>query len=218
MRRFLFGFIAAVVIVLLGEFLWVRLGFVDPRADIPEGTLEREGCHALTRCFAGSARCRSPKPISATDDNLLAGMKIYQNNCAGCHGDVHQPHAAFGDSFYPRAPQFMEDAPDMPENQNFYIIQHGVRLSGMPGWHTLLNEQEMWQVTTFLSHMDKLSPQLSDQWKAIRGQDRATIEGMFTQSRYSLDDANNSRAVQCQPRTTSRAISLPPTATSPHQK
>jgi hypothetical protein len=33
MRRFLFGFIAAVVIVLLAEFLWVRLGFVDPRAD-----------------------------------------------------------------------------------------------------------------------------------------------------------------------------------------
>jgi thiosulfate dehydrogenase len=169
MRRFLFGFIAAVVIVLLAEFLWVRLGFVDPRADIPEGTLERRVAMPSLDASLDRHAAEARNPISATDDNLLAGMKIYQDNCAGCHGDVHQPHAGFGDSFYPRAPQFMEDAPDMPENQNFYIIQHGVRLSGMPGWHTLLNQQEMWQVTTFLSHMDKLSPQLSGQWKAIAG-------------------------------------------------
>jgi hypothetical protein len=36
MRGFLLGFIAGVVIVLLAEFLWVGLGFVDPRADVPE--------------------------------------------------------------------------------------------------------------------------------------------------------------------------------------
>jgi len=68
-------------------------------------------------------------------------------------------------SWYPRALQFAEDAPDMPENQNFYIIQHGIRLSGMPGWKGTLSEQETWQVTTFLSHMDKLPAQVSEAWK-----------------------------------------------------
>jgi hypothetical protein len=53
----------------------------------------------------------------------------------------------------------------MPENQNFYIIQHGVRLSGMPAWKGALSEQEIWQVTKFLSHMDKLTPQVSEAWK-----------------------------------------------------
>jgi mono/diheme cytochrome c family protein len=92
-------------------------------------------------------------------------VKIYQADCAGCHGDVVHRHASFGDSFYPRVPQFAEDAPDMPENQNFYIIQHGVRLSGMPGWRTSLKESEMWQVTTFLSNMDKLPPKVLAAWK-----------------------------------------------------
>lgn len=55
----------------------------------------------------------------------------------------------------------------MPENQNFYIIQHGVRLSGMPAWKSSLSGQEIWQVTTFLNRIDKLSPKLSEQWKAI---------------------------------------------------
>jgi mono/diheme cytochrome c family protein len=167
MQRFLLGFIAAVVIVLLGEFLWVRLGFVDSRADVPESVLERKvampSLDASLDRHAGEAR----NPIAAADASLLAGMKIYQTNCAACHGDPRQPHGALADSFYPRAPQFMEDAADMPENQNFYVIQHGIRLSGMPGWKSTLSEQEIWQVTTFLGHMDKLSPELSEQWRAI---------------------------------------------------
>ena len=57
----------------------------------------------------------------------------------------------------------------MPENQNFYIIQHGVRLSGMPAWKQVLSEQETWQVTTFLSHMDKLPVPVSEAWKAAAG-------------------------------------------------
>jgi hypothetical protein len=35
----------------------------------------------------------------------------------------------------------------------------------MPAWKGALSEQETWQVTTFLSHMDKLSPQVSETWK-----------------------------------------------------
>ena len=70
-------------------------------------------------------------PHQPTDVNLIAGMKIYQSNCAGCHGAIQQSHAAFGDASYPPASQFVQDAPDMPENQDLYIIQHGIRLSGM---------------------------------------------------------------------------------------
>jgi mono/diheme cytochrome c family protein len=167
MRRFFSGFIAALVIIFLAGFLWLRLGFVDARADAPGYALERAvampALDASVRRHAPQAR----NPIDATDANLLAGMKVYQNACAGCHGDIHRPHAAFGDSFYPRAPQFAEDAPDMPDNQNFYIIQHGIRLSGMPAWRGSLKDEEMWQVTTFLSHMDKLPPQVAEQWKAM---------------------------------------------------
>jgi mono/diheme cytochrome c family protein len=167
MRRFLLGFIAAVFIVLLAEFFWLRLGFVHSRADVPEDVLERRvAMHSLDASLDRYAPPVS-NPIAATDANLLAGMKIYQTNCAGCHGDIRQPHDAFGDAFYPRAPQFMKDPPDMPESQNFYIVQHGIRLTGMPAFGTFLNEQQGWQVITFLSQMNKLPPQLAEQWKEV---------------------------------------------------
>jgi len=167
MFRFLSCLIAAIVIVVLAGFLWLRLGFMDARADVPENALERA---VAMPALDASVRRRAPQlqnPIAPTDDHLVAGMKVYQNHCAGCHGDIHQPHAAIGDALYPRAPQFLEDAPDMPEYQNFYIIQHGIRLSGMPASRNSLKEEEIWQVTTFLSHMDKLPPQVSDQWKVL---------------------------------------------------
>ena len=165
MFRFVSGLIAGIVIVPLAVFLWLRLGFLDPRADAPENALERAVAMPALDASVSRHASQLQNPVAATDDNLIAGMKIYQNHCAGCHGDIHQPHAALGDSLYPRAPQFLEDAPDMPEYQNFYIIQHGIRLSGMPALRNSLKAEEIWQVTTFLSHMDKLPPQVSDQWK-----------------------------------------------------
>ena len=35
----------------------------------------------------------------------------------------------------------------------------------MPAWKGGLSEREAWQATTFLSRMDKLSPQVSAEWK-----------------------------------------------------
>ena len=158
---------AAVVILFLAGFLWLRLGFMDARADAPKNALERVVAMPALDASVRRHASQVQNPVAATDDNLVAGMKIYQNNCAGCHGDIHQPHSAFGDSLYTGAPQFMEDAPDMPEYQNFYIIGHGIRLSGMPAMRSSLKEEEIWQVTTFLSHMDKLPPQVTEQWKAV---------------------------------------------------
>jgi mono/diheme cytochrome c family protein len=169
MRNFLLGFVAAIVFAGLAAFSYVRLGWFDPRADIGVGTLESKV--AMPSLDAAVDR-RAPdvqNPVSASDENLIAGMKIYQTNCATCHGDIHHPHGALADALYPRAPQFLEDAPDMPENQNFFIIQHGIRLSGMAAWKQSLSEQEIWQVTAFLSHMDKLSPAVTDQWKSAAG-------------------------------------------------
>jgi thiosulfate dehydrogenase len=165
MIRFLIGFLTAVVLVLITLFCYVRFGFVDPRADTEPGSLETK---LAMPALDASVDRRVPdmkNPIQLTEENLLAGMKIYQADCAGCHGDISHPHSTFGDSFYPRVPRFVEEAPDMTENQNFYIIKHGVRLSGMPGWKTSLKESEMWQVTTFLNHIDKLPPQVLAAWK-----------------------------------------------------
>jgi mono/diheme cytochrome c family protein len=165
MRNFLLGFVAAVAVIVFSGFSYLRFGFLDPRADIPVNPLEQT---IAMPSLDASVERRAPEiknPVDSNDPNLIAGMNIYQTNCASYHGDANHSQGMLADALYPRAPQFMEDAPDMPENQNFYIIQHGIRLSGMPAWKQSLSDRQMWQVTTFLSHMDKLPPSVSDEWK-----------------------------------------------------
>jgi mono/diheme cytochrome c family protein len=169
MQKFALGFVTAVVVVVLAGYICIRFGLMDSRADIPVSTFEQK--LAMPSLDASVDR-RAPEvknPVESNDVNLIAGMKIYQANCSNCHGDIGHPRGMFADALYPRAPQFMEDAPDMPESQNFYIIQHGIRMSGMPAWKQSLSEQQMWQVTAFLNHMDKLPPHVSTAWKTEAG-------------------------------------------------
>lgn len=166
MRQFIFGFLAGVIAVGLAAFAYLRSGALDPRADIPINSLERAVAMPSLDASVDRHAPTLKNPLDSSDATLIAGMKIYQSNCASCHGDVTQPHASLAESFYPRAPQFVEDSPDMPEYQNFFIIQHGVRLTGMPAWRQSLSDAKIWQVTTFLSHMDKLSRAVSDAWNA----------------------------------------------------
>ena len=46
----------------------------------------------------------------------------------------------------------------MSEVQNFYIVKHGIRWTGMPTFGATLTDQQIWQTITFLSHITSLSP------------------------------------------------------------
>ena|SRR5436309_12247021 len=39
------------------------------------------------------------------------GMKLFRENCAGCHGDIGQPSYWGSNNFYPRVPQFADHHP-----------------------------------------------------------------------------------------------------------
>lgn len=73
-------------------------------------------------------------PVQPTDVNLTDGMHLYQHDCAMCHTSPQHPEKNFGHPFYPPAPDFLKDAPNMEENQNYYIIKHGTRWTAMPAW------------------------------------------------------------------------------------
>jgi mono/diheme cytochrome c family protein len=57
-------------------------------------------------------------PIAATPDELRTGLRVFRNNCAGCHGDGYRP-SAWGAEFYPPVPQFGRNPPRRPDWQLF---------------------------------------------------------------------------------------------------
>jgi len=165
MGKFFLGVIFTVVVLALGAFIVANFGLVDMRADQTPSKYEKRFAMGAMDASVDRHAPEAKNPIEPNEANLRDGMHIYMMNCAECHGDPKTPESPMGTMEYPPAPQFMTDAADMPENQNFFIIKHGVRWTAMPGWQKSLSEQDIWKVTTFLSHMEKLPPAVEADWK-----------------------------------------------------
>jgi mono/diheme cytochrome c family protein len=156
MKSFFYGIIFTLVVLFLSATVVSKMGYLNFSADSPLPQFEK---HIAMEAMDASTERHAPdtkNPVAATEQNLVEGAKLYMNHCAGCHGIPSNADSQFGRSFYPPVPQFFSDAPDMPDNQNFYITKHGIRWTGMPGWSKSLSDRQIWTVTTFLANIEKL--------------------------------------------------------------
>jgi mono/diheme cytochrome c family protein len=112
---------------------------------------------------------RLNNPVPPTDENLIAGLKIYTMNCALCHGGIDRQPSTLEKSFYPPPPGLILHPLDDPEWHVFYAIRTGVRYTGMPAWDKTLSESDIWKVTAFLTRIDRLPPAVQEYWKKSSG-------------------------------------------------
>jgi mono/diheme cytochrome c family protein len=169
MRKFGLGFIVG-ILTLPAVFLVLScLGSFPALANANPPAWEKAFAQMTLNAYVSRHAPHLTNPVSATDENLLAGMKIFKDACAGCHGD---PNATsdYGASFYPHVPQFVVNPPRKPDWQLFWIVRNGVRYSGMSAWDgqwqndKAVSDDHIWKVVTFLSRLDSLPPAVNSEW------------------------------------------------------
>jgi len=169
MRNFILGVVVTLAALMLGGIAFLLLGLMPTNADAVPPAIEQS---IAMRALDASMDRKAPhvnNPVTATDDNVIEGMKIYTMNCALCHGTLDLKPSPLKDSFYPPPPQIILHPLDDPEWHIFYSIRTGVRYTGMAAWSKALSEQDMWKVTAFLSRIEKLPPPVQDYWKKAYG-------------------------------------------------
>jgi mono/diheme cytochrome c family protein len=169
MGKFLLGVIVTLLVLALAGLGFAMLGFFPTTANVPPPSWER---HLAMSAADNSMDRHAPRvsnPLTPTDQNIEDGMKLYTMNCAVCHGGLDRKPSTLATSFYPPPPNLVSNPPDDPEWHIYYTIRTGVRYTGMPAWDKTMTEPEMWKVTTFLSHMDKLPPAVQEYWKTSFG-------------------------------------------------
>jgi mono/diheme cytochrome c family protein len=162
------GIVIGVLGVAAGSYVYLHYGFINMQADRPIMGLERVYMGDAMDSYAGRFAPRVANPVQASDAVLIEGIRLYKSNCAVCHGGPDVPVSGVGAGLYPPAPQFLKDSPDMPQNQNYWIIKHGIARTGMPAWDKVLSDNDIWKLTAFLSKMeelDRLSPAVQEAWK-----------------------------------------------------
>lgn len=159
-RGFVLGMLTTVLIIFVGGYLFVTGGGVPMETTATPLPLEQTVAGMAIRASIANAGDRKD-PLSLNDDNLLAGARVYKENCAGCHGTPGGQQTAISKGMFPPPPQLFEKdgmVIDDPEGVIYWIVTHGIRLSGMPGFARALTDTERWQVTMLAAHGDKLSP------------------------------------------------------------
>lgn len=156
--RFVSGLIVGVALVPIAFYLYMRSGDAPVATSAPpmpmEDVLAKSALHAKLRQEAPMT-----VPIRADDAALLAGARVYRDDCAVCHGLPHQPATAVSKGMYPRPPQLFQSdqmVTDDPAGVTFWKAKYGIRLSGVPGFQASLSDEQLWQVSLLLAGADKL--------------------------------------------------------------
>src|SRR5580704_3103251 len=164
MVRILFGIILGIVLAPLAVMAWFHFGHPPVAVADKPFPYERQITHiALNGRIAQQAP--SNPPIQANEDTFVSGAEIYRDQCAACHG-FHGKPSSFGAHMYPKAPSLWEKhknsavvgVSDDPPGETFWKVDNGLRLTGMPSYHDVLSETEIWQVALLLANADKPLP------------------------------------------------------------
>jgi mono/diheme cytochrome c family protein len=105
------------------------------------------------------ARTRQ-NPIPSSTDALADGMAHYADHCASCHANDGSGNTEMGRGLFPKAPDMrLAATQQMSDGELFYVIEHGIRFTGMPAWSTgtTSGEESTWRLVHFLRHLPKLS-------------------------------------------------------------
>jgi len=163
-KRSLFFFLLGLVLpgAILLMLAWS--GSIPINATARPSALERRiAGHAMDARVQKEARgIRNPMPADTA--TLFAGMRIYRDDCMGCHGSPGKDSVWGHKNLYPPAPQFSEDY-DMEPGESFVVIKSGVRYTAMGAWDGMISDADIWRVVTFLTNVGKLPPEVAREWK-----------------------------------------------------
>lgn len=106
----------------------------------------------------GSARKLS-NPVADTPENLRDARMHFADHCAICHANDGSADTMMGRNLYPKPPDLRrEDTQKLADGELFWIIENGVRFTGMPafgGEHG--SEQDSWKLVRFIRHLPQLT-------------------------------------------------------------
>ena len=159
------SYVRTLVLVVLGLF---GIGVLTGAYIVTTGVSARpqpsrlEAITARTvRSIAIRARVRGvTNPVPVSDAVIKEGMEHFADHCAVCHGNDGSGDTEMGRGLYPRAPDMrLPVTQNLSDGELFYIIENGVRLTGMPAWSTGTKEGETssWHLVHFIRHLPKLS-------------------------------------------------------------
>ncbi len=152
------GILAALVLAGTGVALFIYLGIYNISA-LAQHT--KPVYKLLEYAMSRSVKARTESieiPDLSDRQRILRGARHYREHCLQCHGAPGvSPHTlAFG--MTPAPVNLVSTAREWPADDIYWVIRHGIKMSGMPAWEYHMSDQDMWDIVAFVETMPTLSP------------------------------------------------------------
>ncbi len=91
---------------------------------------------------------------------LRGGLAHYKGMCVGCHGAPGVDPSEAGEGLNPPASDLtLGRVQKRTDGELFWLIQNGVRMTGMPAFGPTHKDEEIWKIVAFLRHLPALTPE-----------------------------------------------------------
>jgi mono/diheme cytochrome c family protein len=153
------GLVAGALLVLLAAVVVIYAGLYNIAADVPH----TPAVYWLLETIRGRAVAMRSRDIVVPNDlgdanRISKGAGQYAEMCSGCHLAPGMKRTEISRGLYPRAPELRRKT-DFTPAEEFWIVKHGVKMTGMPAWGVTHDDDLLWDVVAFVRKLPELTPE-----------------------------------------------------------
>lgn len=188
MRPELKGAVIAVVVLgllgVVGGLVFITSTGLSARAT--PGRLETAVARRVRAIAVPSEYEGLANPVLMNTESIRNGMAHYADHCAQCHANDGSG-AEMGKAMFPPTPDLKASVTQsLGDGELFYVIEHGVRFTGMPsfGTGTPEGEESSWHLVNFIRYLPKVTPEELEEMAAMNPRPPAEIRQEIEAERF----------------------------------
>ncbi len=167
---FLAGALTLAVVAAGGGLVYLKTGANGFSARAQPGVIERFAARQVRAMALPAGVKDRTNPVANSPEILREALAHWADHCAACHSNNGSGDAEMGKHMYPPAPDMRQaGTQNLTDGELFYIIQNGIRLTGMPAWGngSRHDEQDSWKLVRFIRHLPKMAAEEEREMEAL---------------------------------------------------
>ena len=158
MKTFLLGIFFTLAALIAGALLISFSGYAPVAASSKDSTMVRWFLHgSYERAVRRAAANILVSPAMGSRAMKQRGARNFAAMCAGCHTPPGTRPSAVSLGLNPPAPKAIDLASKLSMSERFWVIQNGIRMTGMPAFGpSHRSDEEVWSLVAFTEQLATL--------------------------------------------------------------
>ncbi len=151
--------IVVVLAIGIGGFVYLKMAAHGFSARAEPTALEKVAARLARRGAMPSSVKSLQNPTPDTAEIMADARAHWADHCATCHANNGGGDTEMGRNMYPRAPDMRKsETQNLADGELFFIIENGIRLTGMPAWGgSKTSAEDSWKLVRFIRHLPHIS-------------------------------------------------------------